>query len=140
MTVIQDAVNAVNKKNGTNFSIDDIDIEAYPEVYKMLVKDNTIGVFQFESEGMTSMLKQMFYDINRVDMAKTKEEKIALGHEFFERLIAGISLYRPGPMQYIPQYIEGIKDPSSIHYDCPELKPILSKTYGVIVYQGATRS
>lgn len=135
LTVIKDAENAINKKYGVNLQMDKLDIEKYPEVYEMLVKDNTIGVFQFESEGMTSMLKQMFYDIDRVQQAKTEEEKTALGHEFFERLIAGISLYRPGPMDFIPQYIEGIRDPMSIHYDCPQLEPILGKTYGVIVYQ-----
>ena len=57
------------------------------------------------------------------------------GNELFERLIAAISLYRPESMDYIPDYIEGMNNPEKIHYDTPELEPILSRTYGVIVYQ-----
>ena len=68
-----------------------------------------------------------------------KEEFIkdmtALGQELFERLIAGVSLYRPGPMDYIPDYIDGMTNPKNIKYDTPELKPILETTYGQIVYQ-----
>lgn len=135
LTVIKDTVKAIKKNYGVDIDIDNINIDEHPEVYDSMVNGNTIGVFQFESGGMTSMLKQMFFDIDRVKTAKTKEEKTALGHEFFERLIAGISLYRPGPMEYIPDYINGIKDIHSVKYDCDELKPILSKTYGVIVYQ-----
>ena len=55
-------------------------------------------------------------------------------------MIAGNSLYRPGPMEFIPQYIKGKNDPGTIRYDCPQLEPILKTTYGCIVYQGATRS
>ena len=135
LTVIKDAVKAIKRNYGVDIDIDNLDIDSYPEIYEMLVNDNTIGVFQFESGGMTSMLKQMFYDIDRLNSIKTEEDKKALGHEFFERLIAGISLYRPGPMDYIPDYVAGIHDPNSVKYDCPELEPILKRTYGVIVYQ-----
>lgn len=64
-----------------------------------------------------------------------KKELDVFGKELFERIIAAISLYRPGPMDYIPDYIKGMNDPSSIHYDTPELEEILSTTYGVICYQ-----
>ena len=66
---------------------------------------------------------------------KAADEFNAFGKECFERLIAAISLYRPGPMDYIPQYVAGMKNPSSIHYDCKELESILANTYGVLVYQ-----
>lgn len=135
LTVIKDAVKAIKRNYGVDIDIDNLDIDSYPEIYEMLVNDNTIGVFQFESGGMTSMLKQMFYDIDRLNTIKTDEDRKSLGHEFFERLIAGISLYRPGPMDYIPDYVAGIHDPNSVKYDCPELEPILKRTYGVIVYQ-----
>lgn len=79
---------------------------------------------------------------HRKDSAETYEiysayitEMQTLGDELFERLVAGVSLYRPGPMDYIPDYIQGMKNPESITYDVPELKPILKNTYGVIVYQ-----
>ena len=67
--------------------------------------------------------------------ASFREELEELGNEMFERIIAAISLYRPGPMDYIPDYIRGMNDPSAIKYDCPELEEILARTYGVIVYQ-----
>lgn len=135
LTVIGDTVAAVKKNYGVDIDINHLDPGKYPEVCAMLVRENTIGVFQFESDGMIEMLNGMFYDVDRLDRAKTDEERYALGSEFFERLIAGISLYRPGPMDYIPDYVQGVKDPSTVKYDVPELKPILGTTYGVIVYQ-----
>ena len=142
-----------------------------PYVYKFLSLGKTKGIFQIESPGMQSLMKQMYADIAKrilaietkyqctgfehpfngvkvnytgteVDETKIKaikdafmEELKVLGNECFERLIAAISLYRPGPMDYIPQYIAGMTDPSSIKYDTPELEEILAGTYGVIVYQ-----
>ena len=79
------------------------------------------GVFQLESAGMKSFMKE-------------------LKPESLEDIIAGISLYRPGPMDFIPKYLAGKNDRKSISYATPSLKPILSPTYGCIVYQGATRS
>ena len=135
LTVIKDAENDVNKIHHLN--IDAAAVEPCdPEVYKMLALEDTTGVFQFESGGMVSLLRQMFADVpKRIGTLKTKEERDAFGYECFERLIAAISLYRPGPMAHIPEYIGGMNSPSRIHYDCPELKPILNKTYGVLVYQ-----
>ena len=76
----------------------------------------TDGIFQLESAGMKGFMKE-------------------LKPHSLEDIIAGISLYRPGPMDFIPQYIRGKNDASSITYDCPQLKPILEPTYGCIVYQ-----
>lgn len=64
-----------------------------------------------------------------------KAELETLGNEMFERIVAAISLYRPGPMDYIADYIKGMNNPEAIEYDCPELEEILARTYGVIVYQ-----
>lgn len=113
------------------------DIDLYDvKVYEHIGKGDTDGIFQIESPGMKSLMKDMFYDVSsRIKKAKDEQELRDFGHECFERLIAAISLYRPGPMDYIPDYVAGMRDPENIHYDCPELKPILAKTYGVIVYQ-----
>ena len=85
-------------------------------VYLMLSEGKTEGVFQLESQGMTNFMK------------KLRPDNI-------EDIIAGISLYRPGPMDFIDDYINGKRDPSTIEYDCEEVKPILESTYGCMVYQ-----
>lgn len=95
--------------------------------YQMLAKGNTGGVFQLESEGMTKVVTQMFSDVDTLPDDRMDE--------CFERLIAAVALYRPGPMDYIPNYIEGMRDVQNIHYLTPQLEPILRPTYGVIVYQ-----
>lgn len=95
--------------------IDHIDFED-PEVYRSLWTGRTEGVFQLESAGMMSFMKQM------------KPESL-------EDLTAGISLYRPGPMDFIPRYLECRAHPESVRYSCPELEPILKNTFGCIVYQ-----
>ena len=78
-------------------------------------------------------------ETDETKISKIKEdfnnELKTLGNEMFERIVAAISLYRPGPMDYIDDYLEGMNNPSAIKYDCPELEEILAKTYGVIVYQ-----
>ena len=135
LTVLKDACDEIEKNYGKRLAIDRLNPDKYPEIYEMMVNEGTVGVFQFESAGMVDMLKKMFFDTYRIKQAKTKEERKAIGHEYFERLIAGISLYRPGPMAYIPEYIDGLRNPENIHYDCPEVEPILKNTYGVIVYQ-----
>lgn len=85
-------------------------------VFEMISAGKTEGVFQLESAGMKNFMKE-------------------LKPESLEDIIAGISLYRPGPMDFIPKYIAGKNDKNNIVYDCPELEPILSPTYGCIVYQ-----
>ncbi len=114
LTVISDAVKLVNKK-GIELDIDKIDFDD-KKVYELIASGKTEGVFQLESAGMKSFMKEL------------KAENI-------EDVIAGISLYRPGPMDFIPKYIKGKNNRDSITYDCPELEPILSPTYGCIVYQ-----
>ncbi len=115
LTVIQNAVNQARKNKGVVLDIDHIDYED-KKVYEMLGAGRTDGVFQLESAGMTSFMKE-------------------LKPGSLEDVIAGISLYRPGPMDFIPQYIKGTNHAESIRYDCPQLEPILKSTYGCIVYQ-----
>ncbi len=108
LTVIKDAVNG-------KFDIHDIDYND-KEVYDMIGAGRTEGVFQLESAGMKNFMKEL----------KPRN---------MEDIIAGISLYRPGPMDFIPRYIQNKNDQEHITYDCPELEPILAPTYGCIVYQ-----
>ena len=115
LNVIQNAVKLAERDKGITLDIDHIDYDD-KNVYEMLGAGKTDGVFQLESAGMTSFMKEL------------KPQNL-------EDIIAGISLYRPGPMDFIPQYIKGKNNADSIHYDCPELEPILKPTYGCIVYQ-----
>ncbi|WPQ59737.1 DNA polymerase III subunit alpha [Paenibacillus polymyxa] len=95
-------------------------------VYQDIAKGESYGVFQLESGGMRSFMKELF-----ADALQTGENTM----ELFERLIAGVSLYRPGPLDYIPDYLKNMQNPENIQYDHPKLKSILEFTYGVIVYQ-----
>ena len=115
LTVIQDAVRMVEKKTGQPLDINAIDYDD-PEVYDMIGQAKTDGVFQLESAGMKSFMREL------------KPGNL-------EDIIAGISLYRPGPMDFIPKYIKGKNNRDSIRYSCPELEEILEPTYGCIVYQ-----
>ena len=115
LTVIQKAVKLIERNKGISLDMDRVDYND-KQVYDMLGAGKTEGVFQLESAGMTNFMKE-------------------LKPESLEDIIAGISLYRPGPMDFIPQYIEGKNNPDSIHFLCPQLEPILSATYGCIVYQ-----
>ena len=115
LTVIQNAEKLVNRQPGRNLDIDKIDYND-PNVYELISSGKTDGIFQLESAGMKNFMKE-------------------LRPSSLEDIIAGISLYRPGPMDFIPKYIKGKNDRDSIHYDCPELEEILAPTYGCIVYQ-----
>ncbi len=115
LTVIRDAIANVKKTRGIEIDIDNIDFNI-PEVYKMIADGDTQGVFQLESRGMTSFMKE-------------------LAPSSMEDIIAGIALYRPGPMDFIPRYIKNKKNENEIIYKTPLLEPILSMTYGCIVYQ-----
>ena len=115
LTVIQDAVHLIEKSTGKKIIIEDIDYDD-KEVLDSIGTGKTDGIFQLESAGMKSFMKE-------------------LKPQSLEDIIAGISLYRPGPMDFIPQYIKGKNHPETISYDCPQLEPILSSTYGCIVYQ-----
>ena len=115
LTVIQNATAYASRSAGREIDIDRIDMSD-PAVFAYIGTGKDEGVFQLESAGMKSFMKE-------------------LQPESLEDLIAGISLYRPGPMDFIPMYIRGKKHPETISYDCPQLKPILEPTYGCIVYQ-----
>lgn len=115
LTVIQDALDLVEKQYGKKIKTDEIPMDD-PEVYQTIGAGKTVGIFQLESGGMTSFMKE-------------------LRPEGIEDIIAGISLYRPGPMDFIPKYVEGKKHPEAVKYTAPQLEPILSATYGCIVYQ-----
>lgn len=114
LTVIQNAVKMA-KKCQPDLDIEKIDYDDQA-VLDYIGTGKTDGIFQIESAGMKSFMKE-------------------LKPHSLEDIIAGISLYRPGPMDFIPQYIKGKNDASSITYDCPQLEPILAPTYGCIVYQ-----
>ena len=115
LTVIQSAVRMIHEKQGTDIDIDHIDYND-SRVFELIGSGKTEGVFQIESSGMKGFMKE-------------------LKPSSLEDIIAGISLYRPGPMDFIPKYIEGKNNQASIRYDCPELEEILKPTYGCIVYQ-----
>ena len=115
LTVIQNAVQLAEKNTGKKIDIDHINYDD-KAVLDSIGTGRTDGVFQLESAGMKSFMKE-------------------LKPHSLEDIIAGISLYRPGPMDFIPKYIRGKNDRSSITYDCPQLEKILAPTYGCIVYQ-----
>ena len=115
LTVIQNAVKMVEKSTGMLLDMQKIDYND-KKVLDSIGTGRTDGVFQLESAGMKSFMKE-------------------LKPQSLEDVIAGISLYRPGPMDFIPQYIRGKNRPDTIRYDCPQMEPILKPTYGCIVYQ-----
>ena len=115
LTVIQDAVKQVEKNRNVHLDMNAIDYND-KKVLEAIGTGKDEGVFQLESGGMKGFMKEL------------KPENL-------EDIIAGISLYRPGPMDFIPKYLKGKNDRASITYDCPQLEPILSPTYGCIVYQ-----
>lgn len=115
LTVIQNAVEMVERSTGIFIDIDTIDYNDQA-VLSSIGTGRTDGIFQLESGGMKNFMKE-------------------LKPRSLEDVIAGISLYRPGPMDFIPKYIKGKNDPKSVTYDCPQLEPILAPTYGCIVYQ-----
>ena len=115
LTVIKEAVNAVYENTGEKIDLDSLDYNDV-NVYNYIGTGKTDGIFQLESSGMKNFMKEL----------KPKN---------LEDVIAGISLYRPGPMDFIPDYIKGKNSKGNITYDCPQLEPILKPTYGCIVYQ-----
>ena len=115
LTVIQNAVKLINRYRTEPLDINAINYDD-AKVFEMISAGKTEGIFQLESAGMKSFMKE-------------------LKPSSLEDIIAGISLYRPGPMDFIPKYIKGKQNQSSIVYDCPELEEILAPTYGCIVYQ-----
>lgn len=115
LTVIDNAVKLVEKNRGIKLNMSQLD-DHDPKVYALIASGNTDGVFQLESAGMKNFMKE-------------------LAPTCLEDIIAGVSLYRPGPMDFIPKYVEGKRDAHRISYTHPKLEPILNNTYGCIVYQ-----
>ncbi len=115
LTVIHDAVKFIEKSTGKRINMDAIDYDDR-EVLASIGTGRTEGIFQLESAGMKNFMKE-------------------LRPQNLEDIIAGISLYRPGPMDFIPKYIKGKNNHSDVTYACPQLEPILAPTYGCIVYQ-----
>ena len=115
LAVIKDTLDMVKKRTGQTPDIYNISFDD-PKVYAMLSKGDTDGVFQLESTGMRNFMRE-------------------LEPSTFEDIIAGIALYRPGPMESIPRYVKGKKEPKSVEYLHPLLEPVLDVTYGCIVYQ-----
>ena len=115
LTVIQNAVRMAQKSSGKQINIDEIDYQD-KGVLELIGSGKTEGIFQLESAGMKNFMKE-------------------LKPQSLEDIIAGISLYRPGPMDFIPAYLKGKNHPEEVTYDCPQLEPILAPTYGCIVYQ-----
>ncbi|MBR2736610.1 MAG: DNA polymerase III subunit alpha, partial [Firmicutes bacterium] len=115
LTVIQDALDAIEASHGRKIDFSSMEFDDH-DVYRMISSGNTLGVFQLESGGMTQFMK-------------------SLGPDCMDDIIAGISLYRPGPMDSIPTYIKNKKKPEGITYRDPHLEPILNVTYGCLIYQ-----
>ncbi len=115
LTVIRDAVNLINKNHGRHIDIEKLDMDDQ-DVYRLIGEGRTSGIFQLESEGMTQFMKE-------------------LQPSSLEDIIAGISLYRPGPMDSIPKYIKNKNHPGLVEYEHPYLEKILDVTYGCMVYQ-----
>ena len=115
LTVLRDAVKLVKQSTGKEINLDQIDFDD-KKVLASIGTGKTDGVFQLESAGMKNFMKEL------------KPQNL-------EDIIAGISLYRPGPMDFIPKYIKGKSNFGTVTYLCPQLEPILSPTYGCIVYQ-----
>lgn len=115
LTIIRDALEMIEQNHGVRIDFSSMDYDD-PMVYDIIAKGNTQGIFQLESGGMTQFMKNLKPDC-------------------FEDIVAGISLYRPGPMASIPTYIENKKHPDNIEYIHESLKPILSVSYGCLVYQ-----
>ncbi len=116
LTIIDQANKSIKKRYNIDIPLWDETILNDAKALELFANGDTDGIFQFESDGMKKFMKEL------------KPDK-------FEEVIAGSALYRPGPMDYIPNYIAGKKNPASVTYLVPELKPILENTYGVITYQ-----
>ncbi|CEO13772.1 DNA polymerase III DnaE [[Clostridium] sordellii] len=115
LTVIRDALDLIEKNHNVKINFSTMEYDD-PKVYELLASGNTLGVFQLESAGMRSFMKQLKPDN-------------------FEDIVAGISLYRPGPMDSIPNYINNKNNPDHVEYLHEKLKPIMEVTYGCLVYQ-----
>ncbi len=115
LTIIRNALDMIKEQHGVDINLSKLPLDD-PKTYAMLQKGDTVGVFQLESGGMQDLCRN-------------------LGVETIEHIIALVALYRPGPMQFIPQYIARKKNEEVTIYDHPKMEPILKETYGIMVYQ-----
>lgn len=151
MTLIGNTITSVNENEKKGLEYLNIPIND-PYTYSDISKGKTFAVFQLESGGMREFMKELYSDVDLRIKQIEKKHKMkgfvdgvgresfmidmrTFGNELFERLIAGVSLYRPGPMEYIPNYINGMLRPEDNSYLTPELESILKTTYKTIVYQ-----
>ena len=132
MTIIQDTIDDINSTFNKELTIDKILDKAITdiEVFKHLQSGNTEDCFQLGSSGMTEVITQSLTDIY-----SEKGLEQAQNGDYFSRLIASISMYRPGPLAYIPDFIHNALHPEYIEYDFPELEHILKNSYGLLIYQ-----
>jgi DNA polymerase-3 subunit alpha len=115
LTIVDNAIRIIKETRGETIDIDAINYEC-PEVYELIASGNTDGIFQIESPGMRRFIQEM-------------------KPTCLEDIIAGIALYRPGPMDQIPRYIHNKNHPDEVTYKHPKLEPILNVTYGCMIYQ-----
>ena len=134
-SVIKETLSDIKKFYGKEIGNYDIPINDVNVYANLLAKGKTEGVFQLESDGMTSVITQMYQDVPSCMKGMSERELNDFGYELYERNVAAVSLYRPGPMDEISTYINGMLDPTKVVYDTPELESILNTTYGVLVYQ-----
>ena len=132
MSIIQDAIDEINESTGQSMTIDSILKEAITDLdtYRTLQAGWNYDIFQLGSDGMKEMIVQVLGDVNKPGA----EEKAASG-DYFSRLIAGISIYRPGPMQFMGEFIRNALEPDKVEYAVPEIKDLLSQSYGLLIYQ-----
>lgn len=135
MTIINDAINAINSATGKSLTFETIlkDAPTDYDLYKYLKQGSiaTGDIFQLASSGMTDLMVNILSD---VDDTKLAYEKAANG-TLFDRIIAGIAMYRPGPMAYIPDFIKNCLNPAEITYAVPQMKDLLKSSFGLLIYQ-----
>lgn len=116
LTIISNCIENIKKNHGVDVDLYELYEARDTKPFKLIQDGMTQGIFQLESPGMTEFMQEMH-------------------PESIDDLTAGVALYRPGPMQYIPQFIQNKKNPKNITYVFPELEPVLKETYGMLVYQ-----
>jgi len=137
MAIIDDAITTINESEGTNYTVSEILDKAPTDLnlYKFIEKGNTGDLFQLSSSGMTDVVVRSLADVNQ-DGAIDK----ANNSTFFNRIIAGIAMYRPGPMAYIDEFVDNALNPENIEYTIPEMKDVLETSFGLMIYQESIMS
>lgn len=135
MTIINDAINAINNDQQKHLTFEDVlkDAPTDYQLYRYLKQGSiaTGDIFQLASSGMTDLMVNIFSDVDDTEVAKDK----ATNGTYFNRIIAGIAMYRPGPMAYIPDFIKNCLNPDQITYAVPQMKDLLKNSFGLLIYQ-----